>query len=314
MMLNKLHIFNSVYACGNTSRAAEQLNVTRSAISQSITRLEAELGVSLFTRLPNGLVPTQAAHQLAENIGPLLAQINDEVNAVIGQQTSNRGTLHIGAPPVTGTFHLPRIIETFNQQLPDVEIRLTFGYSIELISKVLSGALDLSVIDLFGGVQLQRDFHAFCHREPLLDEIVVLACSPDYYAAHIGDDLSYENLSKQNFLSVREDFLEIKSWFQHQYQQTPAYLRKTLFSENGLAVLDCACRGMGLFIVGTNVAQGYIDQGKLVDVAPFNRGEINQLSLIQLLDKKPTAVEKAFIRHIKTYAMTEWAKTLKSGR
>ncbi len=306
MILNKLHIFNSVYTCGTTSGAAEQLNVTRSAISQSITRLEAELGLSLFTRLPKGLVPTRAAHQLASNINPLLTQLNDEVNAVIGQQTRNHGILHIGAPPVTGTLHLPRIIEAFNRDMPDVEIRLSFDYSIELISKVLSGELDLSIIDVFGGVHLQREFHAFCHRETLLDEIVVLACSPDYFAAHIGDDLSYDNLSKQNFLSVRDDFLEVKSWFLHQYQRAPTYLRKTLSSENGLAVLDCACRGLGLFIAGTNVAQRYIDQGQLVEITPHNRGETNQLSLIQLLDKKPTALEKVFIRHIKAYAQAQW--------
>ncbi len=309
-MLNKLHVFNKVYACGGTSRAAEQLKVTRSAISQSISKLEAELGTSLFTRLPKGLVPTQAAHQLAKNIGPLLDQISNEVNAVIGQQVSNSGIVHIGAPPVTGTFNLPKIIQAFNQEYPNVEIRLSFDYSIELVSKLLNGELDLSIIDVFGGVHLPREFHAFCHRELLLNEIVVLTCSPEYFAAHLADDLSFENLSKQNFLSIREDFLDVKSWFIHQYQQAPSYLRKTLFSKNGLAALDCACRGLGLFVVGSNVAQDYIEQGKLVEVAPFNRGEDNQLSLIQLLDKKPTSVEKAFIKHLKTYAREEWKNGL----
>lgn len=309
-MLNRLPVFDAVYHSGNTGRAAEQLNVSRSAISQSISRLEAELGVCLFTRQPRGLVPTRAAHQLAESIGPLLAQLDDELNAVRGQQTRPRGTLHIGAPPVTGTFHLPRIIEAFNRELPEVEFRLTFGYSIDLISQVLSGALDMSVIDVFGGVHLQREFHAFCHREPLLAETVVLACSPDYYARQLGDDLSYDNLARQHFLSVREDFLEVRSWFQHQYQQVPAQLRRTLFSENGLAVLDCACRGLGLFIVGTNVAQRYIDDGRLVAVAPVDRGETNQLSLIQLLDRKPSRVEKAFIRHLRHYAANDWLQAL----
>ncbi len=310
MILNKLHVFKAVYECTSTSRAAEKLNVTRSAISQSIAKLEMELGTSLFTRLPKGLVPTQAAHQLAKNIAPLLDQIADEVNAVIGNQISNSGVIHIGAPPTTGTFHLPRIVEAFNQENPNVEIKLSFDYSIDLISKVLSGDLDLSIIDVFGAVHLQRDFHAFCHREALLDEIVLMVCSPGYFTEHIGNDLSYENLSNQNFLSVREDFLEVKSWFRHQYQQLPPYLRKTLFSENGLAVLDCACRGLGLFIVGSNVAQDYIEQGRLVEVAPYSRGEDNQISLIQLLDKKPTAMEKAFVRHIKAYARNEWKNGL----
>ncbi|MEH6652189.1 MAG: LysR family transcriptional regulator [Motiliproteus sp.] len=310
MILNKLNVFNTVYLSGSTSRAADQLNVTRSAISQSISKLEAELGTSLFTRLPKGLVPTQAAHQMAKNISPLLEQITNEVNAVRGNQISNSGTIHIGAPPVTGTFYLPRIIEAFNRENPNVEIKLSFDYSIDLINKVLTGELDLSIIDVFGGVHLQRDFHAFCHREPLLNEIVVMVCSPEYFSTHIGDDLSYENLSKQNFLSIREDFLEVKSWFLHQYNQSPTYLRKTLFSKNGLAALDCVCRGLGLFIVGSNVAKNYIEQGKLVEVKPYSRGEDNQLSLIQLLDKKPTQVEKAFIKHIKTYAKSEWENGL----
>lgn len=181
-----------------------------------------------------------------------------------------------------------------------------FDYSIGLISKVLAGELDFSIIDVFGGVHLQRDFHAFCHRECLVDEVVIMACSPEYFCAHIGDDLSYENLSGQNFLSIREDFLEVKSWFADQYKKSPTYIRKTLISENGLAALDCACRGLGLFIIGSSVAQDYIDQGKLVEVMPDHRGEANQLSLIQLLDKKPTSIEKAFIRHIKGYAESEW--------
>lgn len=310
MVLNKLHIFNSVYQCGNTTRAAEQLNVTRSAISQSIAKLEDELGTCLFTRLPKGLVPTQPAHQLAKNIGPLLEQITNEVNAVIGNQTSNSAVIHIGAPPTTGTFHLPRIIESFNREHPNVEIKLSFGYSVDLISKVISGELDLSIIDIFGGVHLSKEFHAFCHRDVLLDELVLMACSPEYFERNIGDDLSYENLSRQNFLSVRDDFLEVKSWFQDQFNQCPAYLRKTLHSENGLAVLDCTCRGLGLFVVGSNVAQDYIQQGRLVEVTPRHRGEANQLSLIQLLDKKPTAMEKALIKHIKAYAQHEWCSGL----
>jgi len=67
---------------------------------------------------------------------------------------------------------------------------------------------------------------------------------------------------------------------------------------------------MWLFIVGTNVAQRYIDQGDLVAVTPVNRGAPNQLSLIQLLDKKPTALEKAFIRHRQDYAANEWVTAL----
>lgn len=308
MILNKLHVLKTVYECGNASKASEALNVTRSAISQNISKLEKELGVSLFTRTPKGLVPTSTAHELAKSVSPLLDQIADQINAIISQQKSHAGTLHVGAPALTGTVHLPKILEIFHEVHPGVEIRLTLAYSNELVEKVLSGHLDLSLIDVFGGVELQRDFHTFCHCEPVLDEMIVMVCSPKYFEKHVKGDLSYTNLCRQDFLSVRKDTLAIRSWFYRQFGKSPSYLKNKLLSENGITVLDCACRGLGLCVFGSNVTQQYVDEGKLVEIHVQCRGEKNQISVIQLLDRKPRQIEKDFINVVKAFAQNEWEK------
>ncbi len=306
MNLNKLTIFKTLYECGNTSRASETLNVTRSAISQNLSQLERQLGVTLFIRSPKGLIPTSTAHELAVNISTHLDEISHHVNALATSSSGHAGILNIGAPPAIGTIHMPEIIEAFSQKHPNVEIRLTLAYSNELSQKVLSGHLDISLIDVFGGVNLKNDFFSICNCEPLADEKIVMVCSPEYLKSHLTKGLSYIELCKQDFLSIRQDTLEIKSWFHHQFGETPPYIRKKMISENGLGVLDCACRGLGLCVFGSKVTQAYVKKGQLTEIRIKDRGEKNQISLIQLLDRKPRKIEKDFVTLVKQYAKKQW--------
>ena len=313
MNLNKLIIFKTLYESGTTSKAANALHVTRSAISQNLTKLETELGVQLFIRSPKGLIPTSTAHHLATHVGPHLDEINYHVDALVVNPSGRAGTLHIGAPPATGTLHMPKIIEAFSQHHPDADIRLTLAHSRELVEMILNGRLDLALIDVYGGVTLQNDFHAICSCEPVVDEVIVMVCSPEYLQSNLTKGFSYDDLCKQRFLSTRQNVLEIRSWFHHQFGRSPARLRRKVISENSLVVLDCACRGLGLCVFGSNVTQGYVNQGRLVEIHMNSRGEKNQISLIQLLDRTPGILEKEFINILKSYAEKEWINGIGPG-
>jgi len=306
MTLHKLQIFQTIYEAGSTSNAAEKLHVTRSAVSQALAKLEHELGVSLFTRLPRGLVATPSGHQLAQNMAPLLQQMQEEIEAVSQNHIRKSCVLNIGAPQTTGTIHMPRILQLFHQKYRDVEIRLTLDRSPELVTKVLQGYLDFSLIDFYGGVTLHRDLHAQCLQQPVLEEVVVMVCSPDYYEQKIAGDLSYENLITLDYVSFDHEYLEFKSWFYVQFGKSPKYFRRKLLINNGLAVFDCACKGLGLCMTGSNISQDYVEKGDLVEITPHVRGQENHISLIQLLDKKPSAMEKALRQHIQDYARRLW--------
>ena len=60
--------FLAVIECGSLSAAARRLLSTQPTVSRQISRLEAKLGTSLFTRSPEGLVPTEAALRLCERV------------------------------------------------------------------------------------------------------------------------------------------------------------------------------------------------------------------------------------------------------
>lgn len=306
MSLDRLHVFKTVYECGNTADAAARLKVTRPAISQSLSKLEAELDLSLFTRLPRGLTPTPQGHQLAQHVGPLLDRLNVELDALTRKGDPGAGVLHIGAPQATGTVHMPRIIERFNRLHPNVEIHLSLENSTSLLTRLMKGELDMAVIDVYGGVELHRNFQSYCLTETLVEEIVVMTCSPVFYERYIGTDLSYDNLASLPYITTHNDALEIKSWFHNQFRRIPGHFKKQLITQNGNAQIDCACRHLGAVAHGSNLTQEYVDRGDLVEIIPKNRGEKNQISLAQLLDKKPSALEKGFIDVLKTYAADAW--------
>ena len=86
--LGHLRSFLAIYRAGSLTRAARLVHLTQPALSQQLRSLEAHLGRRLFTRLPRGLEPTPAAHDLATAIGPHLDRASPPTNRTNGGEPS----------------------------------------------------------------------------------------------------------------------------------------------------------------------------------------------------------------------------------
>ena len=82
--LNALRAFEAAARHASFARAADELAVTPAAISQQIRLLEAELGVTLFRRLPRGLVLTETAKSALPELGKAFAHLARAVEGVRG--------------------------------------------------------------------------------------------------------------------------------------------------------------------------------------------------------------------------------------
>ena len=91
--LDHLHTFIEAYRLSSFSRAAERLGMTQPAASLHIQALEAFVGKPLFLRRARGVTPTDAAHELARAVGPML----DGLQARLASYKLG-GTLHIAGP------------------------------------------------------------------------------------------------------------------------------------------------------------------------------------------------------------------------
>src|SRR2546422_1144661 len=95
--LKDLLAFIAVARGKSFTRAAAQLGVSQSALSHTIRELEASLGVRLLTRTTRSVSPTEAGERLLRTVGPLLQEIESELEALREVRQKPTGTIRITA-------------------------------------------------------------------------------------------------------------------------------------------------------------------------------------------------------------------------
>lgn len=138
--LNALRAFDSAARHLNLTHAADELHVTQTAISQHIRKLEAQLGIPLFKRLPRGLALTDEGQALYPEVADCFARLE----RALGQLRSDwpREVLTLG---VVGTFAvgwlLPRLAD-FEARHPHIDLRLqTHNNRVDLNAEGLDAAI-----------------------------------------------------------------------------------------------------------------------------------------------------------------------------
>lgn len=93
--LSRLDVFLAVAEAGGFTAASERLGTTKAMVSQQITRLEAEVGTSLFTRTTRRVALTESGQQLYERAAPLLRDLGTVLDEVGGSGKALTGTLRL---------------------------------------------------------------------------------------------------------------------------------------------------------------------------------------------------------------------------
>jgi len=109
---------------GNLSRAARLLDLTQPTLGRHINELERALGLSLFTRSPRGLKPTDAAFELRPHAQSMAAAADALLRAASGSASEARGVVRITAPEIIGAEILPAILTRFRAKYPAVTVEL----------------------------------------------------------------------------------------------------------------------------------------------------------------------------------------------
>jgi DNA-binding transcriptional LysR family regulator len=122
--LRQLRAFAAVASELNFMRAAEKLNLSQPALSQSIKQLELQLGLQLLDRDTRSVKLTAAGALILEDVHDILSRYHDFINRTREIAKGRRGTLKLGYLIGAGVDLVPLIIRTFSTQFPDVNIEL----------------------------------------------------------------------------------------------------------------------------------------------------------------------------------------------
>jgi DNA-binding transcriptional LysR family regulator len=138
-----LRHFLAVAEKRNVTAAADALNISQPALTRSIRQLENIIGVSLFDRLPSGVILTRQGEILARRAKLMDLEYRHALAEISMLEQGLTGVLRIGAGPVWITTILPPVIAAFYKQFPKVKTRMTTGVIDTLVPDLLGGEIDI---------------------------------------------------------------------------------------------------------------------------------------------------------------------------
>lgn len=168
MNLNSLRVFACVARHGNLQRAAEELNLTRGAVSQRIKQLEIDLGVILLERQARGVTLTSKGLRCRDAVDKALATL-ETMFTELGQE-GGQITLHLGSS-TAAKWLMPRM-EDFTSRFPRILLRT------EVHTQRLSRDLARNEIAIWPGKA--SDPKPFQNARRLTDIRLVAVCAPDF--------------------------------------------------------------------------------------------------------------------------------------
>lgn len=227
--LNALRAFEASARHLSFTRAAIELCVTQAAVSHQVKSLEAQLNVTLFKRLPRGLMLTSEG----ETLLPVLCDAFDRIALTLGQFEGGhyREVLTVG---VVGTFAvgwlLPRLAD-FHSRYPFIDLRLsTHNNRVDVAAEGLDYAIRFGAGAWHG-----------TDASPLLEAPLTVLCVPQ-----IAEQLhSPADVLKHTLLrSYRAD--EWNLWFQAAGLPTDTRVPRSIVFDSSLAMMEAALQGNGV--------------------------------------------------------------------
>jgi DNA-binding transcriptional LysR family regulator len=251
-----LQAFVAVAAALNFSRAAEQLGVTPSALSQAIRRVENRLQLRLFNRSTRSVALTDTGRELLQQLTRVFRELDDVVTAAHYPTGSLTGRVSVNTSRIAAQAYVSPVLASFCSAHPNVEVDIRLEES--LVDLIASGC----DIGIRMGEKLEQDMIA---TQLGADDRAVVVASPSYSDRH-GLPSKLEDLPKHRCIRFRwPGSGTIYRWeFVAGRREVEIEVAGPVILGDTDLVLRAAADGVGLAYVLRSQARSLLESGKLV--------------------------------------------------
>jgi DNA-binding transcriptional LysR family regulator len=253
--LDDLVAFAAVAQARSFTRAAARLGVSQSALSQTITQLEARLGVRLLTRTTRSVAPTEAGERLLRVVAPRFEEIESELASLRELRQKPAGTVRITATEFAiDTILLPKLTSVMRQN-PDLKIEFIVDYGL---SNIVNDRYDAGVRS---GEQVAKDMIAV-RVGPDMRMAVVGA--PSYFKDR-AEPKKPQDLIAHNCINLRLPTHDsLYAWeFERGSRDLKVRVEGQLTCNGTAELLNGALAGLGLAYVPEGMVEQHIAKGRL---------------------------------------------------
>lgn len=262
--LSNIEAFVRTVEHGDFTRAARKLQVTASAVSRRIARLEDELGVVLFQRTTRTLRLTEDGRAFHERCQRILGELQDAKESLSHARHRPVGVLRVDATQVFGQLVLMPALPRFLSAHPGLEVQLTLRDDV--VDPVAEG------VDVLLRLGAMQDSRLVARK---LGITRLMACAAPAYLRRHGRPATPEDLSRHNCLGFLRDGALAPWEMQPRGTETPVHFepRGTFHTNHGATLLDAAVLGVGITWLFDFMVTRHLESGALVPVLEEHLGE-----------------------------------------
>jgi DNA-binding transcriptional LysR family regulator len=253
---SKLSAFVAVAEHGHFSKAAAQLGVSPSTLTQAIRALEEHLGVRLLNRTTRSVSLTTAGGQLLHHMQPVMGAIDDALDAMNSFRDNPRGTLRLSIVRAAAITIIAPLVPAFLREYPDIALEIvTDDSDADIVHERIDAGIRI-------GEWIEKDMVAV----RIFDEYRVLAvASPEYIAKHPAisapEDLRAHNCIQRRWTKDGA----IHPWeFGSNGRRSQVVVGGSFVVNDPNVILQTAIDGVGIAYLAEMVVAAAISEGKLV--------------------------------------------------
>jgi len=240
------------------TRAAAQLGVSQSALSQTIRNLESRIGVRLLTRTTRSVSLTEAGDRLVATVTPRFEEIDAELAALRALRDTPSGTIRITAGDHAIKTILWPALGRFVATYPDIKLEVTTSY----------GLTDIAADRYDAGIRFG---------EQVAKDMIAVRVGPDIRFAVIGSKSYFakrtppktpQDLVGHNCINLRlPTYGGLYAWeFEKNGRELKVRVEGQLVFNGVYQLLDAALAGCGLAYIPEDIAQPHLSKGRLLRV------------------------------------------------
>lgn len=288
--LPDLEAFACVAQHRSFRRAALERQVSTSLLSQTMRRLETQLGLPLLRRTTRSVALTEAGEYLLASLGPVFEQVDEALDGLNRFRDTSAGTIRINAPGPVAQYLLAPLAARFLHLHPDVHIEIA---SDAALTDIVSEGFD-------AGVRFDEELAQDMVALPLGPEQRYCVVAAPNYLARQGAPATPQDLARHACIRQRFPGGTIFAWcFRKDGEALKLKPQGALTVTDALAATMAASGGAGLAYVPADYARAGLASGSLVSVLDDWEPGIGRPFLYYPRQRQTTLALRRFIDFVK---------------
>ncbi len=265
---SQLQTLVAVTKAKSFSKAADDLHVTQSAISQSVKNLEKKIDIRLFKRSGKRVVLTPEGEKLYQLAQLFLSNMEETLEEIQNDKNAMSGSVRIGTLTGIGKSWLAPEMLQYASENDDLKISIKLGFQEDLVREFENYQLDFLI--------LPEESLPTVGEKKLIGEERSVLVFPDESEYDIKEDVSLEDLSSYPTILFQDesDGLYLK-WCRERYGRIPKKINKRYVINSHGNMLQAVQRGLGVAVVPKHVLHRsyYKDKVKSLDGVEVSNGK-----------------------------------------